>query len=90
MGIATAILNTTDSDVIKNRLNSVENWERLPIEALVYAIEHSVTFPTCERPLEIEVLDGLAGQMAQNQVTLHNVLKCVLNEKDIETWQHTL
>lgn len=89
LGIATAIIDTEDAAEIKNELNSVENWERLPIEALTHAINCGVEFPTQERPLEIEIMDGLAGRLSQNRSTLFDILKQAF-KTDKTTWQNKL
>lgn len=59
-GRAAAILMTEDPAEMRNWLLAVEDWQALPIEALEHALQAGVTFPMQEKPLPIEVLDGLA------------------------------
>lgn len=79
-GRGAKILMTIDPAEMRPILASVEDWQALPIEALEYALREGVEFPLPEKPLPIEVLDGLAARLTRGQ-NLARQLALALPEK---------
>ena len=89
-GRGAAILQTNDSAEIRQCLLQVEDWQALPIEALKHAIRAGVPFPLTEKPLGMEVLDGLAAQLTSGENFARQlVLKPVGTLKD-PYWEQSL
>ncbi len=65
-GRAAAIMMTSDPAEICEWLMQAEDWEALPIEALEHALQAGVRFPLGEKPLNIEVMDGLATKLVHD------------------------
>lgn len=66
-GRGAAILMSADPGAMRELLARVEDWQALPIEALEHALLAGVAFPLTERPLPIEVLDGLAARLTRGE-----------------------
>lgn len=66
-GRAAAILQAETPEEMRRWLLEVEDWQALPIEALEYAIRAGVDFPLAEKPLSVEVLDGLATKLTYGE-----------------------
>lgn len=66
-GRGAAILMSADPEEMRGLLARVENWQALPIEALEYALQEGAAFPLQEKPLPLEVLDGLAARMTHGK-----------------------
>lgn len=64
-GRAAALMMAIEPEEIRTWLLQVEDWQALPIEALEYALREGVAFPLPEKPLNSEVLDGLAARLTQ-------------------------
>lgn len=65
IGRAAQLMLCTDPGEMEAVLAQVEDWQALPIEALEYALKAGASFPPAQKPLPIEVLDGLAAKLAQ-------------------------
>ena len=65
-GRAAAIMMTDDPAEMREWLLQVEDWQALPIEALEHALQAGIAFPPEEKPLPIEVMDGLAAKLTHN------------------------
>lgn len=66
-GRGAAILQAENPEEMRQWLLQVEDWQALPIEALEYAIREGVDFPLAEKPLNVEVLDGLAVRLTHEE-----------------------
>lgn len=66
-GRAAYMMMCIDPEEIHQGLLQVEDWQALPVEALEYALQEGVAFPPQERPLNIEILDGLAGRLTNGE-----------------------
>lgn len=66
-GRGAAILQSDTPAEMRQWLLQVEDWQALPIEALEYAIREGVDFPLAEKPLNVEVLDGLASKLTYGE-----------------------
>lgn len=62
-GRAATLMTTDDPLLIRHELMQVEDWSVLPAEALAHAIQSGETFPLAEKPLSVEVQDGLAARL---------------------------
>lgn len=62
-GAAAAILETDNPVRIKELLMDVQRMQGLPISALLHTLECGVPFPLKEKPLDMEVMDSLAGRL---------------------------
>ena len=68
-GRAAKIMMSSDPAEMRAILQEVEDWAALPIEALEHALAAGVTFPLEEKPLPVEVLDGLAARLTHDENT---------------------
>ena len=67
VGDAAAILEATDIRRMEEVLARQEDYSRLPIHALSYALEQGVTFPLPNsKPFPIEEMDSLASRLSGN------------------------
>ena len=66
-GRGAAVMMAIEPAEMREWLAKVEDWQALPIEALEYALWEGVAFPLPEKPLPIEVLDGLAARLTQGE-----------------------
>lgn len=66
-GRAAAILAADDPEKMRGLLAKVEDWQALPIEALEHALLAGAAFPLREKPLPLEVLDGLAARLTRGE-----------------------
>lgn len=66
-GRAARLMMSADPDEMYAILTEVEDWQTLPMEAFEYALEAGVPFPLKEKPLTVEVLDGLAARMTHGK-----------------------
>ena len=66
VGRAAAVMMTRDPTEMRGCLMQVENWQAFPIEALEHALQADVAFPLEEKPLPVEVMDGLAARLTYN------------------------
>lgn len=67
LGIAAAILEASTIHALTEKLRKVERWLELPIQALQYALERGVPFPLPDKPLDMEMMAGLATRLAQDR-----------------------
>ena len=65
-GRGAKIMMSADPAEMREWLLKVEDWQALPIEALEHALKAGVVFPLAEKPLPIEVLDGLAAKLTHD------------------------
>ena len=66
-GRGAGIMMTSDPAEMRVLLAQVEDWQALPIEALAHALQAGIAFPLEEKPLPIEVLDGLSARMTNGE-----------------------
>lgn len=64
-GRAAALMTTDDPEEVRSWLAQVEDWQALPIEALEHALAVGVAFPLEEKPLNSEVMSGLAVRLTR-------------------------
>lgn len=79
-GRGAKVMMAIDPAEMREWLLKVEDWQALPIEALEYALREGVEFPLPEKPLPIEVLDGLAARLTRED-NLARQLALALPEK---------
>lgn len=65
LGRAAAVLETESVSEIERLLGAVKSWNEFPVQALTYALSKGVRFPVAGKPMNIEDMDVLAIQMAQ-------------------------
>lgn len=66
-GRAAQIMMSAGPEEMRAILAEVEDWQTLPVEAFEYALEVGVAFPLAEKPLTVEVLDGLAARLTHGR-----------------------
>lgn len=64
IGIAAAVMEMRDPVEITAALSEVGDWEQFSVYALAYGLEQGAYFPVPDKPLNIEVMDGLATRLA--------------------------
>ena len=64
IGRGAALLDAETPEQMDALLSQVENWDELPIQALVHALEGGADFPLPGCPLSIEEMDKLASRLA--------------------------
>ena len=90
---AARILGTRNGDEMEHELSKVENWDDLPIWPLAYALEHGVIFPPRDKPLYMEVMDGLALKLkGAEECYLERIIKTVQISEDPQqlSWARSL
>lgn len=65
IGLAAAVLETEDPAALTEKLSAVEDWEKVSIHALAYALERGIPFPLPGKKLTIEEMDRLADRMSK-------------------------
>ncbi len=63
-GLAARIMELEDTAEIELALNGVKSWDKLPIQALIYALGQGVRFPIPEKPLYLEEMGEIAGRLS--------------------------
>ena len=86
-GRAATILMTVDPDEIRTWLSKVEDWQAFPIEALEHALQVGVVFPLEEKPLPIEVLDGLAARLTHNENSTRQIVLALSDDEEYSSLQ---
>ncbi len=66
-GRAARMMMAETPAALREWLLQVEDWQALPIEALERALAAGVEFPLAEKPLPVEVLDGLAVKLTHGE-----------------------
>ena len=67
LGTAAVIWAETDPKILTQKLLEV-NWERTPIHMLAHALDCGAVFPSSEKPLNLEEMDGLAFRLARDDI----------------------
>jgi len=75
VGAAAAVLEEGAPEMIESILAEVEDWTLFPAPALAYALEHGVRFPLPDKPLNIEIMDVLAGRLAADRERFLPIVK---------------
>lgn len=86
-GRAAKIMMSADPAEMRAWLLRVEDWQALPIEALEHALKAGVAFPLEEKPLPIEVLDGLAARLACGQNLAQQTVLGLAGEQEYPSLQ---
>lgn len=86
-GRAAKIMMTTDPAEMREWLLKVEDWQALPIEALEHALAAGVPFPPAEKPLNMEVLDGLAAKLTHDGNTARKLALALPEDAEFENLQ---
>ncbi len=66
-GRAAKIMMSADPEEMRAILADVEDWQMLPIEAFEHALEAGVAFPLAEKPIAVDILDGLAARLTHGK-----------------------
>lgn len=75
VGDAAAVLEEDAPEKIESILAKVEDWTLFPAPALAYALECGVRFPLPDKPLNIEIMDILAGRLAADRERFLPIVK---------------
>jgi len=86
-GRAAAILTGDDLNEMELLLKKVEDWAQFPIQALAHAIEKGLFFPLPEKPLTLEEMDRMAGQMATDKDYFYPAIQRLVKEGFGTDWQ---
>lgn len=70
LGDAAALMETKESAVLETLLSSITEWDRIPVQALYYAIGQGIPFPPAGKTLRIEQMDLIARRMSQDKDAL--------------------
>ena len=87
LGDAAAVLESEDPDDIAAVLSGVENLNELPSSVLVHALQTGICFPLPDRMINIEEMDILAAQLAENHDALHRILTQAAEKDFAGNWQ---
>lgn len=82
LGSAVAMLETEDPALLKESLAGVEDWNELPVAIFAHALTSGMAFPLPDRPMNIEAMDKLAGQLARETDILDVLRQTVENPLD--------
>ncbi len=86
-GRAAKIVMSSDGGEMRAILAQVEDWQALPIEALEHALESGVIFPLAEKPLTVEVLDGLAARLTHGENLARQLALALPENAEFESLQ---
>lgn len=86
-GRGAKIMMTADPAEMREWLLKVEDWQALPIEALEHALAAGVSFPLAEKPLPMEVLDGLAAKLTHDGNTARKLALALPEDAEFENLQ---
>lgn len=86
-GRGAKIMMSADPMEMRAILADVEDWQMLPIEALEHALAAGVPFPLEEKPLNLEVLDGLAARLTHNDNTARQMALALSDTQEYPTRQ---
>lgn len=75
VGAAAAVLEENAPEMIEPILAEVEDWTLFPAPALACALERGVRFPLPDKPLNIEIMDVLAGRLAADRKRFLPIVK---------------
>lgn len=84
-GRGAKMMMTDDPAEMREWLLKVEDWQALPIEALEHALAAGVVFPLPEKPLNIEVLDGLAAKLTHHDNPARQMALALPGNADAQT-----
>ncbi len=86
-GRAAAVMTADSPEEICAMLAQVEDWQALPIEALEHALQAGVEFPLKEKPLDSEVLSGLAARLAHDENPARQIALALPDKQEYTGWQ---
>lgn len=86
-GTAAAILGSEDPDEIAAVLSGVEDLNELPSSALIHALQAGTCFPLPGQVMNIEEMDVLAAQLAEDPDTLYRILAQAAEKDFAGNWQ---
>jgi len=66
LGHVAAVLAEKDPNILTEKLAAVEDWSKTPVCTLGHALECGVKFPLPGKPLQLEVMDNLAGRLSRD------------------------
>lgn len=87
IGTAAAVLEETNPEKIETVLAEVDDWPRLPVPVLAYALEHGARFPLPDKPPNVETMDTLASRLAQDQESFFPLVLKVMEGNFTQTLQ---
>ena len=87
LGIAAAVMEMYDPDEITAALSEVKDWDQISIYALVYGLAQGARFPVPDKPLNIEVMDGLAVRLAAHHTNFFWMALRAAKSADPADWQ---
>lgn len=67
IGLAAAMLETEDVEVLSRQLAEMRDWQSFPLAALTHALQKGAVFPPPGTKWNVEEMDMLAGCIAQDQ-----------------------
>lgn len=86
-GRGAKIMTSNDPAEMREWLLKAEDWQALPIEALEHALAAGVVFPLEEKPLPIEVLDGLAAKLTHDDNPARKLALALPEDAEFESLQ---
>ncbi len=86
-GRGAAVMMAIEPEDMRAVLAQVEDWQALPIEALEYALREGVVFPLPEKPLPVEVLDGLAARLTHGENMARQLVLALPQDAAFESLQ---
>ena len=86
-GRGAAMMMAIEPAEMQEWLLQVEDWQALPIEALEHALAAGVVFPLPEKPLPMEVLDGLAARLTHGENTARKMALALPEDTAFESPQ---
>lgn len=90
LGDAAAILETDAPNVLEKKLACVEHWDEIPIQVLTHSLEHGVSFPLPNRPLNVEEMDRLVSRLSVDKERFLPLVLHLTEDCDWQDWQGLL
>lgn len=70
IGLAAAMMETEDTEVLSQQLAKMESWKEFPLPALTHALQKGAAFPPTGKKFNLEEMDVLANCLAQDRETI--------------------
>lgn len=86
-GRGAKIMMTDDPAEMREWLLKVEDWQALPIEALERALAAGIIFPMADKPLNMEVMDGLAAKLTHDANPARQMVLALPENTEFESLQ---
>lgn len=86
LGRSAAVLESTDPQLLTEKLGEVEHWDEFSIHAFAHALACGASFPPAGKPLNLEEMDALAGRLSKNQDVILSLALQAAGKNFADSW----